>query len=50
MLLCAGTMLINVWATEKPTEFGFRIAGTFFILGFASFLIWAPSRAYRFLE
>jgi hypothetical protein len=46
MLLCAGSALINIWAN------GFipvKLVPTFFIIGFANFLVWAPLIAYRFL-
>lgn len=46
MLLCAATALISIWAGNILPD---RLIPTFFILGFASFLIWAPLLAYRFL-
>jgi hypothetical protein len=46
MLLCAGTALVNIWAEGiLPMQ----LIPTFFIIGLASFLIWAPLLAYRFL-
>lgn len=47
MLLCAGSTLAQVWSSGDalPKE----IIPTFFILGFASFLVWAPLVTYRFL-
>lgn len=46
MLLCAGTALTLLWAEGTLPE---KLMPTFFIIGFASFLIWAPLVAYRFL-
>ncbi|MDE1925406.1 MAG: hypothetical protein KGH79_04510 [Patescibacteria group bacterium] len=47
MLLCAGSALIVIWAGNIiPT----KLVPTFFIIGTASFLIWAPIVAYRFLQ
>jgi len=48
MLLCAGTMLSNIWLFEEPPEFQMKLVATFFIIGFASFLVWAPHIVYRF--
>ena len=47
MLLCAGSALAQIWSSGNalPKE----IIPTFFIFGFASFLIWAPLMTYRFL-
>lgn len=47
MLLCAGTALTQVWT--KGTLLPNEIVPTFFIIGLASFLIWAPLVTYRFL-
>ncbi len=47
MLLCAGTALGTIWV--GPSVPG-RLVPTFFIVGFATFLIWAPLVAYRFLN
>lgn len=47
MLLCAGSALITIWFGPVITG---RFVPTFFIIGFASFLIWAPLVVYRFLE
>lgn len=47
MLLCAGTALVNIWF---PALLPMQLIPTFFIVGFASFLIWAPIMAYRFLS
>jgi hypothetical protein len=47
MLLCAGTALGAIWI--GPAVPG-RLVPTFFIIGFAAFLIWAPLVAYRFLH
>jgi hypothetical protein len=46
MLLCAGSALAAVWMAP---DFPVRLVPTFFIVGFASFLIWAPLVVYRFL-
>ncbi len=46
MLLCASSALALIWGGNLIPE---RVAPTFFILGLASFLIWAPLVAYRFL-
>lgn len=46
MLLCAGTALVTIWF---PTALPMQLIPTFFIVGFASFLIWAPLMTYRFL-
>lgn len=47
MLLCASSVLALIWVGEEV--FPERIAPTFFIVGLASFLIWAPIVVYRFL-
>lgn len=47
MLLTAGSALTTIWVGEET--FPERLIPTFFIIGFASFLIWAPLVAYRFL-
>jgi hypothetical protein len=46
MLLCAASALTNIWFEGFLPD---RLIPTFFILGFANFLIWAPIVAYRFL-
>lgn len=46
MLCCAGCALLNIWAGSVLPD---KLIPTFFILGFASFLIWAPLVVYRFL-
>jgi hypothetical protein len=46
MLLCAGSALTLIWDGEVLPQ---RLVPTFFILGFASFLIWAPLVTYKFL-
>lgn len=52
MLLCAGTVLIMIWFGEGLEHTGyawvFRLAPTLFVIGFASFLIWAPLMVYKF--
>ena len=47
MLLCACTALTTIWVPDLLPE---RLIPTFFIIGFASFLIWAPLTVYRFLN
>lgn len=47
MLLCAGSALTQLWS--QGTALPNQIVPTFFIIGLASFLIWAPLLAYRFL-
>lgn len=46
MLLCAGTALAGIWLGDVIPE---KLVPTFFIPGFASFLIWAPLVTYKFL-
>lgn len=46
MLLCASSVLMLIWFEHIFPE---RIAPTFFVIGLASFLIWAPHIIYRFL-
>lgn len=50
MLLCATTALIGLWFESRLPETYFKLIPTFFIPGFASFLIWAPLVTYRFLN
>lgn len=45
MLLCAGSALTLIWG--GPIEQ--RLVPSFFIVGFASFLVWATCVVYRFL-
>ena len=47
MLLCAVSALTLLWAGDILPE---KIIPTFFIVGFASFLIWTPLITYRFLD
>lgn len=47
MVLCALTALTLLW---HPGLFDERFIGTFFILGFAHFLVWMPRVVYRFLK
>lgn len=47
MLLCASSVLLLIWFEGIIPE---RIAPTFFVIGLASFLIWATSITYRFLD
>ena len=46
MLLCAGVALTDIWFEHVLPE---KLIPTFFIIGFASFLIWAPLVVYKFL-
>lgn len=46
MLLCAASALATIWAEHILPE---KVVPTLFIIGFASFLIWAPLVTYRFL-
>jgi hypothetical protein len=46
MLLCAASALTLIWAGNILPE---KLVPTFFILGFANFLLWAPLVTYRFL-
>lgn len=46
MLLCAGSALTDIWFEHALPE---KLIPTFFIVGFASFLIWAPIVVYKFL-
>ena len=46
MLLCASSALTFIWAGPVIPQ---KLIPTLFILGFASFLIWAPLVTYRFL-
>ncbi len=50
MLLCASTALFSLWFLDGEESEFFKFIPTFFIVGFASFLIWAPLMVYRFLE
>jgi Ni,Fe-hydrogenase I small subunit len=46
MLLCTGSALTLIWAGNVLPQ---QLVPTFFIVGFASFLIWAPLVVYKFL-
>ncbi len=50
MLACASTALVNIWFFDGGDSKFQLLIPTFFIIGFASFLIWAPLMVYRFLE
>ncbi|MEN9921836.1 MAG: hypothetical protein RL097_112 [Candidatus Parcubacteria bacterium] len=50
MLLCANIALVNIWFFNGAESKFQLLIPTFLIIGFASFLIWAPLVAYRFLE
>jgi hypothetical protein len=47
MLLCASSALTFLWFGDVIEQ---RLIPTFFILGFASFLIWTPVVVYKFLN
>ena len=47
MVLCAGSALTLIWFEDALPE---KIIPTFFIIGFAHFLVWAPLVTYRFLH
>lgn len=49
MLACASTVVMSIWFEERLPEEFFKAAATFFIIGLASFLLWAPMMVYRFL-
>jgi len=48
MLLCASSALAMFWLGDHIL--GGPWMPTFFIIGFASFLLWAPLVVYRFLD
>lgn len=53
MFACATCALIGIWSggeNQPDNELLTKAMGTFFIIGFANFLIWAPLMAYRFLK
>lgn len=50
MLTCASLVLVVVWFEASLPETYFRLPATFFIIGLASFLLWAPLVTYRFLN
>lgn len=45
MLLCAASALTSIWFETLLPQ---KLIPTFFIVGFASFLIWAPVMVYKF--
>ena len=49
MLLCAAWVLAMVWLEPDSDEI-FKVAPTLFIVGFASFLIWATTMVYKYYE
>jgi tellurite resistance protein TehA-like permease len=49
MLLCGSLAIGAVWFGGALPEAYFQAGATLFIIGFASFLIWAPLVVYRFL-
>ena len=48
MLACASAALLQIWS--EGAMLPKQIVPTLFIVGFASFLIWAPLVVYTFLE
>ncbi len=50
MLLCAGTVLMALWFGPDQDPEWFKLMPTFFVIGFASFLVWATQMVYRFLD
>lgn len=50
MISCATTALIAIWFFDAEDQEFFKLIPTFFIIGLANFLIWAPLIIYRFLE
>ncbi|MCA9363526.1 hypothetical protein KC851_04370 [Candidatus Kaiserbacteria bacterium] len=50
MLLCAATFTTGIWLGDHAPEALFKTGGTFFIVGLANFLLWAPQVIYRFLQ
>ena len=50
MLICAALVIIGVWFENSLPEAYFKTAATFFIIGLANFLLWAPTVTYRFLR
>lgn len=50
MLACASSVIVGIWLENRLPEEYFKIPATLFIVGFASFLLWAPRVAYRFLD
>lgn len=49
MILCAISAIILLWFGENMNDQVFKIIPTLFIIGLASFLVWAPLVIYRFL-
>jgi hypothetical protein len=47
MLACASTAIVQIWSSGNALPM--QIVPTFFVIGFASFLIWAPLMVYKFL-
>ncbi len=51
MLACASTFIVGIWWGEhEAPEALFKAGATFFIVGLANFLLWAPQVTYRFLR
>lgn len=47
MILCAVTALASIWLGDGMPN---KLIPTFFIIGFANFLIWAPLTLYRLFD
>jgi hypothetical protein len=50
MLACATLAIVGIWTggeNQPDNEPLTKAMGTFFIIGFANFLVWAPLFAYR---
>ncbi|HVY73004.1 MAG TPA: hypothetical protein VG984_03075 [Candidatus Paceibacterota bacterium] len=47
MILCAVSGLGGIWFENSFPE---KLIPTFFIIGFANFLIWAPLTLYRLFD
>ncbi|MCB9811590.1 hypothetical protein H6783_01635 [Candidatus Nomurabacteria bacterium] len=50
MLTTASLVIVGIWLEDKLPEAYFKTIATFFIVGLANFLLWAPILAYRFLH
>ena len=49
MMVTASLFLIAIW-TQTPTETYMKTVATFFVIGFAHFLLWLPMILYRLLN
>jgi len=50
MLITAGLALLFIWFENSMPEWVFKLAGTFFVIGLANFLLWGPQIIYRFFN